>query len=325
MTESVSTTNFSTAGLPPEQRVASWQQYLSDALANLRCRSVQPREFEAATINLQLTHTHVAHVKTAKPIVIERHPKMIRQCPADAIVLQFVLAGEAFIFLDDGIRTLRPGHLVVCDADQPFLGGYSAGYVEFLLGVSRHAFHEHTGLTYVEAPLFKSFSSRHGAVAASLAQQMSQVLHPTDKQVPDEGELLRLVGATCSPDAEPHSSSYLAVARSFIDSRLSDPSLCATKIAQAVGISPRHLSRIMSRAGSTVPQYVLGRRLDVARNMLEQPSFATMTIADISARCGFRSSAYFSSAFTDRFGQRPSDFRRKAPHYRISSQLNRTA
>lgn len=325
MTESMSTTNFSTAGLPPEQRVASWQQYLSDSLANLRCRSVQPTEFEAATINLQLAHTHIAHVTTTKPIVIERHPKMIQQCPADAIVLQFVLAGEAFVFLDDGIRTLRPGQLVVCDADQPFLGGYSAGYVEFLLGVSRHAFHENSGLTNVEAPLFKSFSSRHGAVAASLAQQMRQALRPSDKPAPEEGELLRLVGAVCSPDVEPHFSSYLSVARAFIDSRLSDSSLCATKIAQAVGISPRHLSRIMSRAGSTVPQYVLGRRLDAARNMLEQQSFATMTIADISTRCGFRSNAYFSSAFTARFGQRPSDVRRKAPHYRISSQLGRTA
>jgi AraC-like DNA-binding protein len=58
---------------------------------------------------------------------------------------------------------------------------------------------------------------------------------------------------------------------------------------------------------------------------LEQQSFATMTIADISTRCGFRSNAYFSSAFTARFGQRPSDVRRKAPHYRVSSQLGRTA
>jgi len=321
----VSTTNFSTVGLPPEQRVSSWQQYLSDALGNLKCRSVKPTEFQAATIGLQLAHIQIARVKTAKPVVVERPRKMIRQSPGNAIVLQFVLAGEAFIFLDDGIRTLRPGQLVVCDADRPYLGGYSAGYDELLLSVSRHAFQENSGRTDVEAPLFQSFSSRRGAVAASVAEQMRQALRPADKKAVEEGELLRLVGAMCNPDAEPPSSSYLAAARSFIDSKLSDPALCATKIAQAVGISPRHLSRIMAGAGSTVPQYVLGRRLDAARNMLQQPSFAAITIADISARCGFRSSAYFSSAFTARFGQRPSDIRRAAPNYRASGQLHRSA
>jgi AraC-like DNA-binding protein len=61
-------------------------------------------------------------------------------------------------------------------------------------------------------------------------------------------------------------------------------------------------------------QYVLARRLDAARKMLEQPSYASMTIAEIGARCGFRSNAYFSSTFTVRFGQRPSDARRLAPH-----------
>jgi AraC-like DNA-binding protein len=249
---------------------------------------------------------------------------MIRQCPADAIVLQFVLAGEAFIFHSSGIRTVRPGQLLVCDADKPFIGGFSAGYRELLLKVSRHAFHQNTGLTHVEAPLFKPFSPRYGAVAASLAERVRDALRPGDGQLPEE-ELLHLVGAMWHPDAHAHSSAYLASARSFIDSRLSDDTLCAANIAAAVGISPRHLSRIFSRAGSTVPQYVLGRRLDAARNMLEQPAYASMTIGEISTRCGFRSNAYFSTAFAARFGQRPSDVRRVAPDYRTSSLLSRTA
>ena len=311
-----SITNFTTIGLPPEERIILWQEHLSRSVVDLRCRSLKPEEFEGTTINLQLVHTHLAHNKTATPAVIERRPKMIRQSPADAIVLQFVLAGEAFIFHSDGIRTVRPGQLLACDADKPFIGGFSAGYRELLLKVSRHAFHQNTGLTHVEAPLFKPFSPRYGAVAASLAERVRDALRPSDGQSPEE-ELLRLVGAMWRPDADAHSSTYLAVARSFIDSRLSDDTLCAADIAAAVGISPRHLSRIFSRAGSTVPQYVLGRRLDAARNMLEQPTYASMTIGEISARCGFRSNAYFSSAFTARFGQRPSDVRRVAPDYRI--------
>lgn len=319
-----STTKFSTIDLPPEERIILWQEHLSRSLLELRCRSLKPAEFEGTTINLQLTHTLLGHNETATPAVIERRPKMIRQCPADAIVMQFVLAGEAFIFHDDGIRTVRPGQLLVSDADRPFIGGFSAGYRELLLKVSRHAFHQNTGLMRLEAPLFKSFSPRLCAVAGSLAERVRDAFRPNDGQV-SEAEILRLVGAIWHPDADAHSSTYLARARSFVDGRLSDDTLCAANIAAAVGISPRHLSRIFSRAGSTVPQYVLGRRLDTARNMLEQPSYASVTIGEVATRCGFRSSAYFSSAFTARFGHRPSDVRRMAPHHDASSLLSQTA
>ena len=320
-----STASFSTVGLPPEQRIVLWQEHLSSALLGLRCRSLKPTEFKGATKNLRLAHTHLAHIKTATPAIIERRPKMIRQRPADAIVMQFVLAGEAFIFDNDGVRTLRPGQLLVCDADQPFMGGFSAGYRELFLRVSRQAFHQNTGLTHVEAPLFKPFSPARGAVAASLAASVRAALRPTEIHLAGEDELLRLVGAMWQPDVDRHSSTYLATARSFIDSRLGDETLCAADIAAAVGISPRHLSRVFSRAGSTVPQYVLGRRLDAARNLLGQPSCGSMTIGEISTRCGFRSNGYFSSAFTARFGQRPSDARRTAAYYRASSKLSRTA
>jgi AraC-like DNA-binding protein len=319
-----STSEFSTLNLPPEERIVLWQEHLSRSLLELRCRSLKPAEFEGTTVNLELTQTLLGDTKTATPAVIERRPKMIRQRPADAIILQFVLAGEAFIFHDEGVRIVRPGQLLVCDADEPFIGGYSAGYKVLLLKVSRHAFHHNTGLTRLEAPLFKAFAPKQCAVAASLAERVRDGLRPGAGQV-SEDELLRLVGAMWCPDSDAHSSTYLARARSYVDSRLSDDTLCAANIAAAVGISTRHLSRIFSRAGSTVPQYVLGRRLDAARNMLEQPSYTSMTIGEISTRCGFRSSAYFSSAFTIRFGHPPSDVRRMAPHFRASSLLSQTS
>src|SRR5690349_3009534 len=100
-------TNFSTVGLPPEERIVLWQEHLSHELVDVNCRSLKPTEFTGATINLQLAHTHLAHIETATAAVIERRPQMIRQRPAEAIFLQFVLGGEAFIFDDDGVRTLR--------------------------------------------------------------------------------------------------------------------------------------------------------------------------------------------------------------------------
>lgn len=77
--------------------------------------------------------------------------------------------------------------------------------------MSRYAFHQNTGLTHLEAPTVKPFSPRYGAAAASLAERVRDALLPSDGQSPEE-ELLRLVGAMWRPDADAHSSTYLAVA-----------------------------------------------------------------------------------------------------------------
>jgi len=48
------------------------------------------------------------------------------------------------------------------------------------------------------------------------------------------------------------------------------------------------------------------------RRLLSQPATAPRTVAEVARRCGFASVAHFSTAFTARFGERPTDVRRQA-------------
>ncbi len=97
-------------------------------------------------------------------------------------------------------------------------------------------------------------------------------------------------------------------ARAYIEDHLTDPGLSASHVAAATGISDRHLSRAFAAAGTSLPQFVLARRLERARGLLV--SGERRTIADVAARCGFGSAAYFSQAFRAHFGVRPADARR---------------
>jgi transcriptional regulator GlxA family with amidase domain len=55
---------------------------------------------------------------------------------------------------------------------------------------------------------------------------------------------------------------------------------------------------------------VLARRLERARALLE--AGPGPTVAEVAARCGFGSAAYFSQAFRAHFGVRANDVRKSA-------------
>jgi AraC-like DNA-binding protein len=127
----------------------------------------------------------------------------------------------------------------------------------------------------------------------------------------DEGTVLDLVATLAAGRNADRTVALRAAARCFIEDHLADPALGAAWVAAATGISERHLSRVFAADGTTLPRHVLSRRLQLAYAMLADPA-PGRTVADVAARCGFTSAAYFSHAFRARFGLRAGDVRRDA-------------
>lgn len=303
---------FSTAGLPDEQRVALWESHNADALIGLRCRTLTSAVLDASLINVQLERVHLGRVRGSSHIV-ERDLTMVRRRPADSIALYFSLVGEAFFYHDDGVRTLQPGQVLMCDADQPFLRGFSHGLEELVLKIPRTVFAEATGIEEVRQPVVTDFAAGSNAFAHALARQVGAAARDVDPDAAEEATLLELVGAlTRGTGGEDLAAAHRAAAHAYVEQRLADPGLSAAQVAQAIGISTRHLSRVLAQAGTTFPQHVLARRLEVARQLLEKPAAASLSISELAHRCGFASAAHFSSSFTAHHGVRPSDVRRRA-------------
>lgn len=116
--------SFSTAGLPEAQKIARWEEHNAHALIGLRCHTLGAVTLDATELNLQLEQLHLARVR-GNAHVVERPLEVIRSHPADAIAVYLTLVGEAFFYHDDGVRTLRPGQVLICDADRPFMRGFS--------------------------------------------------------------------------------------------------------------------------------------------------------------------------------------------------------
>jgi AraC-like DNA-binding protein len=307
---------FSTAGLPAARRIELWEGHNAAALIGLSCHSAIP--LEATEVNVPLGRVQLARV-TGSPHLVERSAAFIRRDPADAIAVYATLRGQAWFRDEDGTRELRPGQLLICDADRPFARGFARGLEELAIKVPREALPLVNG-PLVNGPLVTAFAPGRDPYARALARLADRATRAEHPVAADEGAVIDLVavltaGRGAGRDAgsrADRATALRAAAYGFIEDHLADPGLGAARIAAAIGVSERHLSRVLAAGGMTVPRLVRSRRLELAYAMLARPADPSLapSVAEVAARCGFTSAAYFSHAFRARFGLRAGEVRR---------------
>ncbi len=179
---------------------------------------------------------------------------------------------------------------------------------KLLLDVPREMFAERFRSSVVPAPI--ALSASHGSPASRTLRSL--LLSLAKGNGPDHAddlalELLGLLAAQRAGDrpASPTRLLHLLVAKDYIERHLHDPGLSARRIASALGISVRHLSRVFEPEGLTPSRYVMDRRLTRARNELADPASAHVTVAEIAHRLGFVSQPHFTRVFRERFDRTP--------------------
>ncbi|MEV7646214.1 AraC family transcriptional regulator [Arthrobacter sp. NPDC089319] len=316
---------FSTQGIPQPSRMELWSIHNSKALIALDIRTMDESPLTAAEINLHFPSLRLAQVRGSAQ-VIERNERYIRKHPMDVVGVFFALKGEAFFYYPGGFETLRPGQAVIYDADQPFMRGFHGGVEEMVLTIPRDEYLALSGGKPPTKPVVFDFretgpANRHMLALArlvrnTLAAAMGSDADPAPSTALDpvtvEGSAIELLRLLVAGSGAGMPEGYLAAARCFIQDHLGDPNLCPAQIAQAVGISERHLTRVFVEAGKPPGAYVLARRLEHAAALLADPVEAKTPIGAIAVRCGFTSQAYFTRVFKGHFGTTPLNARRDA-------------
>ncbi|TCO52958.1 helix-turn-helix transcriptional regulator [Actinocrispum wychmicini] len=100
-------------------------------------------------------------------------------------------------------------------------------------------------------------------------------------------------------------------AMDYIREHLSEPSLGADRVADALFISRRRLYQLFDD-GQGVSERIRGMRLERAKNLLTDPAKASQGIAGIAKDCGFVNATHFSRTFRKVVGQTPRQFRETA-------------
>jgi len=301
-------TVFSTVGLPDARRIELWETHNATALIGLNVHARDP--LEATELNVRLPRLHLARV-AGSAHVVERTADVIGRSPGEAIAVYLTLRGDAWFTSRNGTRALRPGNVLICETDRPFERGFTQGLEELVVKVPRAVWTAQTGAAFPAGPVVGAFGGSD-PYGQSLARVVGRATRKQRIVPAEENLVLDLVTVLAYGRNAARAVAHRAAARSFIEEHLTDVSLGVEQVAAAIGISERQLSRVFAADGTSVPRYILSRRLSLAYGMLADQAGPgrAHTVAEVAARCGFTSAAYFSHAFRAHFGQRAGDVRR---------------
>ena len=91
----------------------------------------------------------------------------------------------------------------------------------------------------------------------------------------------------------------------------SDNTLSLSDIARHVGISSAYLSALYKKVyGKNIFDTITSLRLEKVCQFLQQ---STLSLKEISIRCGYSNQYYFSNSFKKKYGQSPSLYRKGPP------------
>lgn len=199
----------------------------------------------------------------------------------------------------------RP-QLVILDIRMPVLDGLESARV-----IRRN--HPDTAILILSA--YEDFSFAQQAVNTGVIGYLLKPVSPEDfaSRLTAVKEWLATVPRASAEmsvrqeGSNPELSWRLERALNYIKDHLTED-LPLDSVADAAGISPQHLSRLIRDELSTnFVKIITEWRMDIACGLLEN---TTLGVAEIAEKCGYRDANYFAKVFRRCKGTSPLDFRR---------------
>lgn len=104
----------------------------------------------------------------------------------------------------------------------------------------------------------------------------------------------------------------------FIQERIESEELSRETVANHVYLNPDYLDRLFKKeAGASVTEYIMRRRLDLAKDLLLKTN---LPIGAIASQTGYSNFAHFSRRFKKQFGMSPADYRKQAANGSIKEK-----
>lgn len=302
----------STRSVDPVERIGFWEEYNRQALVGLTCESYSPDGLLAAQTNYRLGGLRLAEI-TGNEHVIQRTRRTCEDLPKDSVFVSLLTTGQAVFFHEGGCLPVRAGDLVLYDTRRSYLFGFPTAMRQLLVDIPRETFGERCVSGDIPAPLLFGRDAAARALESVLADWAAG--RGSEAPARTEAAVLDLVRTLAAPrlrgtPGRPALPSWLAMAHDYVDRHLSDPGLSAERVAEALGVSSRHLSRVFQPSGVTPARHILDRRLAEAHAQLTDPDSRHRTIAEIAHDWGFASQSHFTRVFRDRYGRTPGEVRR---------------
>jgi len=306
---------FSTAALPPRDRIAIWREVIGRKLLRVDIEPWPERVF--------------------------RIDATIRTLPGAGVVKasisEFRLArtGELIADGNDGLRlavNLGDAEMIIQSGRELVLGAGEATLMSCAdpFWVERRTPGRFLGINLPRAVLTPLTGSARDMVLRPIPRNAAglrlltgylSVLDQEEALPPAQARLIAThiqdlaalaIGATrdaaaLAEDRGVRAARLHAIKADVVENLGTDLSIGA--IAGRHQLHVRYVQRLFEADGTTYSEYVLAQRLSEAYRLLANPRHAGRAISDIAQQCGFGDPAYFSRRFRRAYGAPPSELR----------------
>lgn len=305
----LNTTNFDA-----NQQIPQWEAHTRRHIVEVSCRSVNWGPLFASQKNGSIGMVRLADMQVS-PHVIERGVSQVLGDPRDLVLVLMMIEGEGMIGQDGRWVTVSAGDIVALRTDCPFTLTYPRPIRQMVLSVSQEEFvgiygRRISGLEYLSRTeigghafrwMIRRFGDHLAEKADGCADDIFELGMGMLAQMFDRDPALR----------NNRLPAHFLAAQTWIADHISDFDLGAANIAQALGVSVRHLNRLFCGQKTTVVRTIKARRLQLAHHMLWDMARMPLGIGEIAFLCGFSDQSLFNRQFRSAFGMTPKEVRRQ--------------
>ncbi|SFM95048.1 transcriptional regulator FeaR [Marinobacter pelagius] len=241
-----------------------------------------------------------------------RTPKEIRKSGVPDFFCVFQTGGESFVEQAGNRSSMETGDIVLMDSALPFRFSYPREAQQISLILPRDIIERVLSLSKIELGVKIPADSHIASFASRLVKEAS--LHQNLEF--DEGAaILDSLATLIKPSvlksisgSDPRDRVFRD-ASEFIKANIGQPGLNADMVANSIGVSVRSLYRVFSARSTTLSEFVKAQRLEMCAEYIRAHR-GKLNLTEAAYRFGFCSSSYFSTAFKQRFGHTPSQFKK---------------
>lgn len=259
---------------------------------------------------------------TSGPFGVSRSAPDIRRQESEDTMVVLHDAGVGGHIEHKGRRSdLRPGDAVIIDTRRPYAFDFSLPIQQAVLKIPK----ELAGRLLPDAGrVLHTADSPLSRVLRTILKELIELDSPSPSgQEPAERTIeatsmavaaIDLISAMYASDASRNPEllghdALLKTGQDFVRSRLWDPALSPSLVAEHLGVSPRLVAQVFSGAGMTPAAFIRGARIEEAARLLHSRQYREVPIFDIGIRVGFVDATTFTRAFKRFRGMVPSEFR----------------
>ena len=310
-------TIFSTKAVHPRDRFDYWHgvacRTIVDHDSAPKCRQTFQAELQSgalADIDLVLFEN--------SPMTVSHTRRHAARADSDELFVCRQLAGRLALEQDSREIVLEEGDVTLLDPRLPYTGRFLAGSRLLVLKIPRRLLEARIGIapditvraitpTEAESGLMSAFLAILPAHAGGLGRMAQEI---AKEQALD---LLALSLASVierrGPRVSRARSLVLLKVRAAIEARLTDPTLDASMVAAAAGISIRYANAVLAEDDTSITRLIQAKRLERCRRALQDPLQAHRTVSEIAYGWGFSDMTHFGRRFRAIYGLLPSEYR----------------